>query len=197
MEKHLRSWERLALLALSLLLLAASRAQSERDTLRNGMIRLHVIAVSDEAREQALKLRVRDAILSYVNQILADAADCDEARARLFDSLDGVAEAAASAAEGRQVSVTLGPANYGRRRFDGGTLPAGEYESLRVTLGAGEGHNWWGLVFPQLALSPVCAEAVEETMAGEGEAPAISGEGFTLRFFVLDLWDSVIRALQE
>ncbi len=191
MDKHKRLylWEKLALAALSVFLLLGCRAQGERDAL-GGLIRLHVIAASDEAREQALKLRVRDAVLDYIDPLLADASGAAEARGRLFDALDGVAEAAASAAEGRAVTVTLGPADYPRRVSESAALPAGRYVSLRVTLGAGEGRNWWGLIFPQLALPAVTAAAVEETMAGEGTAPA-AGEGFALRFFILDLRDAL------
>lgn len=194
MDKHFRLWEKLALVALSCLLLLACRAQGERDALRENLIRLHVIAVSDEPREQAVKLRVRDAVLDYVNPLLADAADCAEARERLFASLDGVAEAAAEAAAGRGVTVTLGQTDYPRRVFDGGALPAGRYVSLRVTLGAGEGHNWWGLIFPQLALPAVTAEAAAETMAADATRPEAE-DGFEVRFFTLELWDRLIRAI--
>lgn len=190
MDRHFYLWEKLALAALSLFLLFACRAQGERDALRENLIRLHVIAASDEAREQALKLRVRDAVLEYIGPLLSGASGAAEARSRLYAALDGVASAAAEAAEGRAVSVTLGPADYPRRAFEGGALPAGRYVSLRVTLGAGEGHNWWGLIFPQLCLPAVCGEAAEETMARE-ETPADEGEAFTLRFFVLDLWDAL------
>ena len=160
MDKHLRLWEKLALAALSLLLLTACRAQGERDALRENLIRLHVIAVSDAAQEQAVKLRVRDAVLSYVNPLLADAAD------------------------------------YPARSFEGGALPAGCYESLRVTLGAGEGHNWWGLIFPQLALPAVTAEAAEPVMAEDGAEPECT-DGLELRFFTLELWDRVVRLLRD
>lgn len=196
MDKHLRLWEKLALAALSLLLLTACRAQGERDALRENLIRLHVIAASDAAQEQAVKLRVRDAVLSYVNPLLSDAADAAQARERLYASLDGVAQAAAEAAGGRAVRVTLGAADYPARSFEGGALPAGRYESLRVTLGAGEGHNWWGLIFPQLSLPAVTAEAAEPTMAEDGAEPECT-DGLALRFFTLELWDRVVRLLRD
>ena len=196
MDKHLRLWEKLALVSLSLLLLAACRAQGERDALRENLIRLHVIAVSDETQEQAVKLRVRDAVLSYVNPLLSDATDASEAREKLFASLDGVAQAAAEAAGGRAVRVTLGPADYQARVFEGGALPAGRYEALRVTLGAGEGHNWWGLIFPQLTLPAVTAETAEPTMAEDGAEPECA-DGLELRFFTLELWDRVVRLLRD
>lgn len=195
MDKRLHIWEKAALCALCLTLLSACRLQGEREALAEGLIRLHVIAVSDEPEEQALKLRVRNAVLAYLDPLLEGASDQAEAEERLFDDLSGVALAAASAAEGRQVTVTLGTAHYPRRSAESFALPAGSYESLRVTLGEGEGHNWWGLVFPQIALGAAEGGRLRETLAGDGYVIA-EPEDYELRFFLLDAWDSLVNRLQ-
>lgn len=190
MDKHLIIWEKAALLALSLTLLTACWAQGERKALRQGTLRLHVLAASDEAEEQAVKLRVRDVVLDYVNQCLNGIRDRKEAEERLFEDLEGVARAAAEAAGGRRVTVTLGPADYPTRRSESGSLPAGRYESLRVILGEGEGQNWWGLIFPQLALPAAQTGAVESI------ALLMEPEGCEIRFFVLEVWDWLVNRLR-
>lgn len=195
MDKHLHLWEKAALCALCLTLLLACRVQGEREALAENVLRLHVIAASDAPEEQAQKLLVRDAVLAYLRPLLADAADRAEAEERLFGDLDGVARAAASAAGGRGVTVTLGPADYPTRTAEGFALPAGRYASLRVRLGAGEGQNWWGLIFPQFTLPAVRAGDSEAIAAG-GFPLLEGGEGTELRFFLLELWDAVINRLR-
>lgn len=195
MNKHLYIWEKAALCALCLTLLLACRVQGERDALSANTLRLHVIAASDEPEEQARKLRVRDAVLCYLTPLLADVTERDEAEARIAEELAGVARAAASAADGRAVTVTLGPADYPTRTAEGLVLPAGRYESLRVILGEGEGHNWWGLVFPQFALPAVEAGSGTDALAvGEFRLLA-EGEGTELRFFLLEIWNRLVNRL--
>ena len=187
MNTHLKIWESAALGALCLTLLAACWAQGRQTELEGNLIRLHVIAASDAPEEQALKLRVRDAVLACLTPMLDGVTEREEAEERLTANLDGIAAAAEEAAEGRAVRVLLGEAPYPATSFPGGTLPAGRYESLRVILGEGEGHNWWGLLFPQLAL-PAAEGGVKETMALDSFRLLTDQEGYEIRFRVLELW---------
>ena len=127
----------------------------------NDMIRLHVIAASDSDADQAVKLRVRDAVLAVMETVLADVSDKAEAVNAIENAKDEiVAEAQqvlAQAGFAYSVSAELGLENYPERVYEGFTLPAGEYTSLRVILGAGEGHNWWCVLYP-----PLCTSAAEE-----------------------------------
>lgn len=195
MDKHFRFWEKAALAALCLTLLLACRVQGERDALAQNVLRLHVIAASDAPAEQARKLRVRDAVLDCLVPLLEGVTERSEAEERLFGNLDGIARAAASAAEGRGVTVTLGPADYPTRTAEGYALPAGRYESLRVVLGAGEGRNWWGLVFPQFALPAVQSRDGTEVLTVGDFCLLTEGEGTELRFFFLELWDRLVNRL--
>ena len=193
MDRHLHCWEKAALAALCLTLLLACRVQGEREAYAENTLRLHVIAASDAPEEQAQKLLVRDAVLAYLTPLLKGAESRTEKEDLLFDSLREIAEAAAAAAGGRRVTVTLGPAHYESRAGDGYALPAGRYESLRVILGAGEGHNWWGLLFPQLTLPAAEGEPVRETLAAEDRAEE---QAPVLRFFLLEVWDALVNRLQ-
>ena len=82
-ERHLKVWEVAALLTLSLALCLGCWAQNRQARLSAQIVRLHVIAVSDEEAEQALKLRVRDAVLAYLGPELEGIDDAQEARALL------------------------------------------------------------------------------------------------------------------
>lgn len=117
-----------------------------------GMIRLHVIANSDTPEDQMIKRKVRNAVITAME----GQSDIEGARlyidAHLSD-LEFIAErvvADCGAAYGVRAErkVTFIP----EKSYEDLTLPAGNYEALRITLGEGKGQNWWCVIFPQLCL---------------------------------------------
>ena len=131
-KNHFKAWELALLCTLCLMLSLTVWAQGRMERITGSLIRLHVLAVDDSEQEQALKLRVRDAVLSFLGPQLEEASDRDEAGAILEASLPSLERAAAAAAEGRPVSVTLTRESYPTRRYGPFALPAGRYDSLRV-----------------------------------------------------------------
>ena len=194
--KSLRKWEIALLLALCFTLLTGTWAGAASSRVSGGLVLLHVIAASDDATEQAIKLDVRDAVLSYLEPKLASAADIAGAEALIEANLEGIAAAAESAAQGREVNVTLGEEYYPTREYDTFSLPAGRYQSLRVTLGEGAGHNWWCVVFPPLCLTAAESEAAFEELDGETRAIISSdGGGVQFKFRLLELWGELMEFL--
>lgn len=196
--KSLKLWESALLIALSLTTLAALWVQGRQSSISEKLVRFHVIAVSDDEYEQQLKLRVRDAVLEYISPKLEGAESSSQAREILAAELDNIRETAQAVSEGRDVTVTLTRENYPTKSYEGFTLPAGEYDSLRVILGEGQGHNWWCIVFPPICLSAAQADTVEEQL-GEEDFRLISdgdGEGYELRFRALELWGELVAKLQ-
>ena len=194
-NKSLRAWEIAALMALSLALCAGTWAQTRQQTISSALVRLHVIADSDAAEEQEIKLEVRDAVLAYLTPALEEAESQQQARQIIRDNLEGIAQAAGSAARGRQVSVTLSRESYPTREYEGFTLPAGRYESLRVILGQGQGKNWWCVVFPPLCLSAAESEKVQDVLKGEDLSIVTEEEGYVLRFRLVELWGEFLNAV--
>ncbi len=194
-DRRFRPWETAALLSLCLTLLWGCWANARQRSIASGLVRLHVIAASDEAEEQALKLRVRDAVLAWLRPRLAEAGSAAEAEEILLRELPGIREAALAASEGRPVTVSLGPEDYPLRRYGGFSLPAGRYESLRVVLGDGKGHNWWCVIFPTLCLDAAETGALREQLPGEDYALVTGESGFRLRFRLVELWGELRLAL--
>ena len=185
---HFKAWELALLCALCLTLCAAAWARGESERLSSSLIRLHVLGADDSEEEQALKLRVRDAVLDALSPLLADAADKREAGEILARSLPLIQSAAESAAEGRRVTVTLTRERYPTRRYERFALPAGEYDSLRVILGEGRGRNWWCVVFPPLCLSAEGTEELESALGEDTVQILTDGGRIALRFKLLELW---------
>ena len=168
---------------------------ADRQRLRQELIRLHVVAASDSEEHQAVKLQVRDAVLDSLQADLRNLADLEQAKAYLRENLPRIRSVANAvlreAGFDTEAAVTLCPEAFDTRVYDTFTLPAGVYESLRITIGEGEGKNWWCVVFPSLCL-PAAGEDFQAAAAGAGFSEALTDtltgeEGCELRFFLLDL----------
>lgn len=125
--------------------------------LRDKILRLHVIAASDSPRDQEIKLSVRDAVLDITGELLAETETLSEAVKAAETGRDSII--AAAKAKLRElgceddVRVELGREQYPTRDYGEIRLPAGEYTSLRVIIGDGDGQNWWCVLFPTLCMS--------------------------------------------
>lgn len=194
--KHFYIWELSALITLCVCLMTGLWAQGRQRAVADSLVRLHVLAVSDEPYEQAVKLRVRDAVLQCLAPKLTDAGSAGEAEAILTASLDEIRAAAETAAGGREVRVTLSDERYPTRAYEGFALPAGRYRSLRVVLGEGKGRNWWCVVFPPVCLAAAQKEAVRPVMRPEDYALITQEEGWQLKFRIVELWGELLESLE-
>lgn len=120
-----------------------------------GIIRLHVIANSNDQGDQALKLKVRDGIIAYMED-QDDLTTTVETREYLKSDLDRLETIANGiiASEGYDYTAKakLGISYIPEKTYGDITFPAGNYEALNITLGEGEGENWWCVIFPPLCL---------------------------------------------
>lgn len=157
-------------LALALCLCMAVTAYSDnvQNDLQDNLIRLHIIADSDSDADQAVKLKVRDAVLKSVGDRLSSG-DREECKEEIINNLGKIEEIADNVLRENGFSYTA-HAEYGKfpfpeKTYKSMTLPAGEYYGVRVVLGSGGGHNWWCVMYP-----PLCFKEGEEvTLSRESE----------------------------
>jgi len=166
----------------------------DRQSLRNSLIRLHVVGASNSQEDQKIKLLVRDAITERLEKVMAELPDMESAKAYIqthLPELETVANNALQAAGSVKTAVvSFMEEAFPRREYDTFSLPAGVYESLRVTIGQGEGKNWWCVVFPRLCVSAT-AEGFEDTAVSAGLSNELTGAlvgepEYQVRFFFLD-----------
>ena len=143
----------------------------------DSVVRLHVLANSDSEEDQALKLKVRDALLEQTAPLLSSCTSREEACALLEENeaeLCRIAEEVIRT-EGYDYSVTIlfGEEEYPERTYDSVCFPSGSYTSLRVCIGDAEGQNWWCCLFPPLCLgnSTVSSEDAEDAFLSVGLTP--------------------------
>ena len=102
-NKRFRIWEISLMLALCVTLCLGTWAQARQESISGSLVRLHVLAVSDDSNEQRIKLNVRDSVLSYISPKLEGAESPDEAKRIISSELDGIMSAAETAAETTEV----------------------------------------------------------------------------------------------
>lgn len=140
------------------------------DTIHSGLeqnlIRFHVIANSDSETDQQLKLKVRDKILEVIKPLLDKSTSVTESKQILLDNKDLIKQISEQiiAQEGKNynVNVNLQKSNFPTKKYGDIILPAGEYESLKVVIGEGEGKNWWCVMFPPLCFVDITHGTVPE-----------------------------------
>lgn len=170
----------IVLLFLCLVLTIICAATVKEEEIKDAsLIRFHVIANSDSAWDQAVKLKVRDAVLDEINSALNSAASKEEAAAILNEKSEEIVATANKvlAAEGFSYTATakLGTSVFPTKTYGSITLPAGKYNAYRIILGEGHGKNWWCVLYPPLCfvdISDDVSVAVTTDESG-GETPSI------------------------
>lgn len=189
-------WRRVVALFFAFLVCTALWAEATQAQLAEKVIRLHVLANSDTEADQTLKLQVRDKVLAQTDQLLAGQENAAQAAAVLRENLEPLAQTAAQeiAAQGYDypVTVSLEETWFPTRQYEDVALPAGNYQALRVVIGAGEGHNWWCVVFPSLCLPAVSEHAVQTAGLTHQDYALICEESqpYTIRFKTVEWWES-------
>ena len=174
-----RRWLVTILLAGGLIVWAELAAgMSMQESLAEQVIRLHITAEDNHPEAQQSKLKVRDALAEKLEETAAKAKTREEAEERILAQIPELC-AEAERICGQEVRITLAWEDFPVRYTAGRMLPAGRYRTFRVILGAGKGHNWWGMLFP------------EEFEDGDSESwitVSEQGSEVRFRFWLLEWW---------
>lgn len=162
----------------------------------NHVLRLHILANSDSTEDQALKLKVRDRILTESAGLLDRIKNKTDAQNAIKSAIPQLQMAAADEIkkQGYDYSVNVEVAHmyFTTREYKTVTLPAGDYDSLRVMIGAAAGHNWWCVIFP-----PMCLPAAEEPkelsdVLNAKQLNIVEGTGgFEVKFKTLEWYEQI------
>ncbi len=171
----------LSMVTLLLFLLLPVKITEPAEVLKEGVLRLHILANSDSEADQAVKLRVRDALLP----LFEAAGSYDDARSFVLDHgaalMERCQRALISCGAPYGAQLLLGVDDFPDRTYNGVLFPAGAYDALRIVLGDGVGHNWWCVLFP-----PLCIVVPDDGVASndtDPQSPAFTFESDLLAFF--------------
>ncbi len=155
-------------LTLIFVLCYAVISEASQRTLAEDIVRLRVVANSDSVEDQRIKLQVRDAVLREISAWAESADSAPDMLALLEQHRKDIARTVSQTLRqnGRAETFTirLDQDYYPTRQYDTFSLPAGEYQGLRIFLGNARGHNWWCVLYPSLCLD---ASGAEEQLTEE------------------------------
>ena len=184
------------------LVLSMCTINTECREIRSSILRLHVLANSDSTEDQELKLKVRDRLLEMSETTYSQAKTKQDAVQATQASLDMLRNEAANVIQSNgysyPVSVSLETCYFNTRTYGNITLPAGNYQALRVVIGKGQGHNWWCVMLP-----PLCVSAASETEAelkdvlSREQLELVEGDGYEIKFKCVEMYEELKQYLSR
>jgi len=167
------------------------------DDLRENVLRLHIIANSNSAADQQLKLSIRDRILENSKEIFADADSMDEAIITAKSSIERIEQIANDVISEKNFGYTatakVKDSYFETREYDNFTLPAGTYKSVVIDVGKAKGKNWWCVIFPEICL-PSCSEArLTDTVSESSAKIAEDKPKYEMRFKIVEFYEDIKR----
>ena len=182
-------------LIVGIMISSLSAFASESAQIRSQVLRLHVIANSDNEEDVDLKFAVRDAVLESRAELFASAGDIEEIRELAAQSLDIIEAAARDEISRRGYSYTvraeLVNMYFATRQYEGFIMPAGRYDAVRLIIGDGGGENWWCVMFPPMCL-PAAGQgsgaSLQERINALGQTPQ-----YVPKFAIVELIEGLFR----
>lgn len=150
-------------------LLVEARIAKTQQQLAKEVFRFHVLANSDSEDDQALKMKVKGDIISYMKEQLPQSESAKMTKEWAKTHLEEIETVAMKRIEeeGYDYAVKAEVANsyFPDKTYGDVTFPKGEYEALRVEIGNAEGKNWWCVLYPNLCF----IDAVHAVVPEEGK----------------------------
>ena len=170
--------------------------RTECKEISDEVFRFHILANSDEDYDQQLKLKVRDKVLLYTESLFEKARSKEEAENLISNNLQDICNTAQKEVtdNGYDYSVTaqITKMYFTTRTYESYTLPSGMYDALRITIGSGEGRNWWCVMYPSICISSEKSqdEAARETF-NDNQYDIVKNEKYEYKFKIVEIFEKI------
>lgn len=191
----MKTWEKSVCLALILaILFTFTGFTAECEKIPDQLLRLHILANSDTQADQTLKLQVRDCILKESAGMLNGVKNRAEAEKVVAKRLPQIQKTAQDEVYRRgyryPVKAQMTNMYFNTREYGNVTIPAGMYDALRITIGSGNGHNWWCVLFPALCLPAAEAPSKLEDVLDKDEMHVVKGnDNYIVKFKSVEMYE--------
>lgn len=169
------------------------------DNIRDKMLRMHVIANSDSEADQALKLKVRDAVLQGGKEIFDGSVTADQAEEKILPHIEQLRQSALAVIKDEgydyDVQITVQKEYFATRTYENSvTLPAGYYTAVKVIIGEGAGQNWWCVMFPPMCLPAADAECEISDVLTDEEANIVKNvDKYEFKFKIVEFFENLLK----
>ncbi len=166
---------------------------SER--ISDDVFRLHILANSDNENDQALKLKVRDAVLEQGQNVFTQCSSLDEIIYSCENNIDLFRNTAEACIRQNgydyAVNAYVDKEYFNTREYEEITLPSGIYNALKIEIGEAKGRNWWCVMFPAICLPAVSESEMTEVLDEEEMELIHSGSKFEVRFKIVEIYEKI------
>lgn len=170
--------------------------QTDCREISDEVFRLHILANSDSDADQSLKLKVRDRVLVYTQSLFEKAESKQEAETLISENLQAISNEALKEVRDNgysyPVTAQITKMYFTTRHYESYTLPSGMYDALRITIGSGEGHNWWCVMYPSICISSeeMQDEAAKDTFS-DSQYDIVKNEKYEYKFKIVEIFEKI------
>lgn len=173
-------------------------------SVREDVVRLHILANSDSSVDQSVKLKVRNALLNKNNSLLKGGITTENAKEYFNNNKAELLKTAKAVLTENgfnyNVELTLEEEYFETRAYGNMIFPAGEYTAIKVILGEGKGQNWWCVMFPPLCIPAADGVEADETKTADyltesGEKIINGGNKYIVKFKLLEWYEKLKSGL--
>ena len=173
-----------------------SKPNNDISTIQQGIshkiIRFHVIANSDSDADQALKLKVKEAVVNYTAELLCNSKSISETEDLLSSHTNDIISIANNVISENDydypVTAEITDTYFPTKSYGNYTFPPGTYRAFQIKIGEAKGKNWWCVLYPPLCfidishgtVNPESEELLKETLTTD-EFQAVSDE-YTVKY---------------
>lgn len=183
------------------LILSQTIFTAQCDDIPNHLLRLHIVANSDSEQDQNLKLKVRDYILEQSSDMFKSAKNKVEAEHITKSNIDKIVDEAQnyvySLGYDYKVTGEIKNMYFDTRDYDNFSLPAGNYDALRITIGSGKGHNWWCVMFPPMCFSMAEENDLSDVLSEKQTEITDNKDKYEYKFKIVEIYNDIKNSLSE
>ncbi len=146
-----------------------AKQMETQEHLSKEVFRFHVLANSDREEDQALKMQVKEEVISYMEKNLPKSTSAMETKSWAMQHLSDIEMLArdtiTKAGFVNDVKVLVTRCYFPEKTYGDITFPSGEYDALRIEIGEAKGQNWWCVLYPNLCF----IDAIHAVVPEEGK----------------------------
>lgn len=165
------------------------------ESISDSVFRLHILANSNAEYDQALKLKVRDAVLENSSEMFLDCKSLDEIIKKCSDNIEVFQTTAEQCIKENGydygVKVYVDKEYFNTREYETITLPSGVYNALKIEIGEAKGKNWWCVMFPAICLSGVSETEMNEYLTDDEAELINSNSDYEIRFKIVEVYEKL------
>lgn len=180
-------------LAFVLLFTAITPLVAISEDISEKVFRLHILANSDENADQELKLKVRDRVLTFTAELYEQCENVDDAincsKENIGEIENEAQKVVAYYGYDYDVDAYVTKEYFNTRVYEGFTLPAGMYDSLKIEIGEAKGHNWWCVMFPTVCVTG-CVDDLGESL-NDNELEFVRSNNYIVRFKAVEIIEKI------